>query len=102
LGHYEGVSELPFLLVLRCERQQGDIPGLLDRARQTPLVRRTHTGQAPGNNLAPLCNKLLQQPNIPVRDRVNLLRAKLANLLTAEKFAASAGAAAGASALART
>jgi hypothetical protein len=34
------------------ERQQSDISRLLDRPRQTALVRRTHSGQASRSDLA--------------------------------------------------
>jgi len=76
--------------VARRERQQGDIPGLLDGARQAPLVRSAHPGKPAGHNLAALGHKALQQPDIAVRDRVNLLGAELADLLAAEKLSAAA------------
>jgi hypothetical protein len=68
-----------------------NIPRLLDRTRQSALVRRAYTGQTARHNLPALGHKLLQQTNIPVRDRVNLLRAELAHLLAAEKFVPSTG-----------
>jgi hypothetical protein len=83
-------SEPETLLVSRCKRKQGDVPGLLDGAGQAALVRRTNTREPARHNLAALSHKPLQQTNIAVRDRVNLLRAELANLLAAEKLAASA------------
>jgi hypothetical protein len=85
-------------LVMRGERQQGDIAGLLNGPGQPPLVRGTHAGQAPGNDLASLGDELLQQADIPVGDGVDLLGAELTDLLAAEELAASAGTAARASA----
>jgi hypothetical protein len=73
------------------ERQQGDIPGLLDGASQTALVRGANAGEPPRDNLAALGNEALQQTDIAVRDRVDLLGAELADLLTAEEFSAAAG-----------
>ena len=79
----------------RCERQQRDIPCLLDRLGQAPLVRGANAREPPRHNLAALSHKPLQQANIAIRDCVDLLRTELANLLAAEEFAASAGTAAG-------
>ena len=53
-----------------------------------------HTGQATRNDLAALGDKALQQANVAVRDRVDLLGAELADLLAPEELAA-AGAATG-------
>jgi hypothetical protein len=83
-------------LVPGCERKQGDIPGLLDGARQAALVCGANTSQAPGHNLAALGHKSLQQTHVAVRNRIDLLGAELADLLAAEELAASAGAACGA------
>ena len=77
------------ILVPRGKRQQGDIPSLLDRAGQASLVRGANAGEPPGHNLAALGHETLQQANIAVRDRVDLLSAELADLLAAEKLAAS-------------
>ena len=74
------------------ERQQGDIAGLLDGAGQAALVRGANAGKPPGHDLAALGHKALQQPDIAVRDGINLLGAELANLLAAEELAAAAGA----------
>jgi hypothetical protein len=76
--------------VLRGKRQQGDIPGLLDGAGQTALVRGANAGKTPRHDLAALSHKPLQQPDIAVRNRVNLLGAELADLLAAEEFSATA------------
>jgi hypothetical protein len=84
--------------VPRCERQQGDIPGLLDGAGQTALVLGANTGKPPGHDLAALGHKPLQQANIAVGDRIDLLGAELANLLAAEELAAAAGSTGGPSA----
>jgi hypothetical protein len=73
-----------------CKRQQGDIPGLLDGAGQAALVLGADAGEPPGHDLAALSHEALQQPDIAVRDRVNLLGAELADLLAAEELAASA------------
>jgi len=84
------------MLVTRGKRQQGDVPGLLDGAGQAALVRCTHAGEPPGHDLAAFGNELLQQPYVAVGDRIDLFRAKLADLLAAKELAASAGSAAGA------
>jgi hypothetical protein len=76
---------------MRRERQQGDIPGLLDGACQTALVGGTNTREPPGHDLAALGNELLQKANVPIGDGVDLLGAELANLLAAEELAAPAG-----------
>ncbi len=77
------------ILISRRKRQQGDVPRLLDGARQSALVRGAHTGQTAGDDLAPLGDKLLQQPHIAVVDGVDLLHAELADLLAPEEFASS-------------
>jgi hypothetical protein len=78
-------------LVACCERQQCNVPRLLDGARQPPLVRGADTGQPPRHNLAALSHKLLQQPYVAIRNRIDLFRAELADLLAAEELATSAG-----------
>src|SRR5882724_9076299 len=75
------------ILVPRCKRQQGNVASLFNSARESPLVRGTHTSQAARNNLAPLGHELLQQAYIAVMDRVDLLHAELANLLAPEELA---------------
>jgi hypothetical protein len=80
------------------EGQQGDVPGLLDCTGQTTLVRGAHARQTARHNLSTLGHKPLQQANIAIGNRINLLGAKLAYLLTPEELAASARSAAGASA----
>jgi hypothetical protein len=76
--------------VPRGERQQGDVPSLLDRAGQATLVRGANACEPTRYDFAALCHKPLQQTNIAVRDRVNLLGAELADLLAAEELSASA------------
>jgi hypothetical protein len=87
--------------VPRRERKQGDIPGLLDGAGQAALVSGANAGEPPGHNLAALGYKLLQEPHVAVGNRIDLLRAELADLLAAKEFAAAARAAAGTSTLTR-
>jgi hypothetical protein len=78
-------------LVSGGKRQQRDVPRLLDGFRQAALVRGANAVQPSRNNLAALGHKLLQQAHVAVRNRVDLLRAELADLLAAEELAASAG-----------
>jgi hypothetical protein len=77
-----------------CKRQQSDVPRLLDGPRQTTLMRCADAGQTARHNLSALGYKSLQQTNIAIGDRIDLLGAELANFLAAEKLAASAWAAA--------
>jgi len=72
-----------------CKWQQCDIAGLLNCRRQASLMWRANTGQAARHNLATLGDKLREQPVILVIDGLNLLHAKLANLLAPEIFAAT-------------
>ena len=74
----------------RGEWQQGDVPGLLDGASETTLVRGANASEPPRNDLSALGHKALQQANIAVRDSVNLLGAELADLLAAEELSAAA------------
>jgi hypothetical protein len=68
------------------KRKQGDVTRLLDRLAQTPLVPCANARQTARNDLASLGDKLLQQANVTVRDRIDLLRAELADLLAAEEL----------------
>ena len=68
------------------ERQQCDIPRLLDRPRQPTLMRCAYARQATRRNLPALGDKLHQQPHILVIDGFNLLHAKLANFLAPENI----------------
>jgi len=81
------------------KRQQGDVPGLLDGAGKAALVRGADAGEAAGHDLAALSHKALQQADVAIRNRVDLLGAELADLFAAEELAASAGSALGTSAL---
>jgi hypothetical protein len=85
----------PKKLVPCGERQQGDVPGLLDGAGQAALVCSANAGEPPGYDLAALGHKPLQQPDVAVRDRVDLLSTELADLLAAEELSAAAGSAGG-------
>jgi hypothetical protein len=76
-------------LVPRGKGQQGDVPGLLDGAGQAALMRGAYAGEPPGHDLAALGHKSLQQPDVAVRDRVDLLGAELADFLAAEKLSAA-------------
>ena len=81
--------------MLRGKRQQSNVAGLLDGAGQTALMRGANAGETPRNNFAALGHELLQQPDIAVRNRVDLIGAELADLLAAEELAAAAGPTAG-------
>jgi hypothetical protein len=80
--------------VSRREGQQGDVPGLLDCAGQAALMCCANAGEPTGYDLAALSYKLLQQPDVAVRDRVDLFGTELANFLAAEELSAAARAAA--------
>ncbi len=77
----------------RGKRQQCYVAGLLDGARQTALVLGANAGEPPRNDLAALGHKSLQQSDIAVRNRIDLLGAELAHLLAAKELAAAAGSA---------
>ena len=85
----------------RGKRQQGDVAGLLDGAGQSALVLGANAGEPPRHDLAALGHKSLQQPDIAVRNRIDLLGAELAHLLAAEKLAAATGTAGGPACAAR-
>jgi hypothetical protein len=84
--------------VPRGKGQQGDVPGLLDGAGETALVSSANAGEPPGHDLATLGYEALQQADIAVGYRVDLLGAELADLLAAEELAAAAGSTGGAAA----
>jgi hypothetical protein len=84
-------------LVAGCKRQQSDVACLLDGPRQPPLMGGADAGEAPGDYLAPLGNKLLQQAYIAIVDGIDFLDTELANLLAAKELASAAAGAAGAS-----
>jgi hypothetical protein len=89
---------LKIALVARGKGQQGDVPGLLDGASEAALVGGANAGEPPGHDLAALGHKALQQADIAVGYRVDLLGAELADLLAAEELAAAAGSTGGAAA----
>src|ERR1039457_70127 len=66
------------------ERQQRDVPRLLDRVREPPLMRRAHARNAARHNLAPLRYEGVQHLHVLVVDIVDLLDAEPANLLAPE------------------
>src|SRR5271156_6689298 len=71
------------------EGEQRNVARLLDRQAQAALVAGADTRQTARNDLAPLSYKTLQQANVAVGDRIDLLRAELADLLAAEELAAA-------------
>jgi hypothetical protein len=77
-------------LVPRGEGQQSDVAGLLDGASQTALMGGANAGETPGHDLAALGHEALQQADIAIRNRVDLLGAELADLLAAKELAATA------------
>jgi hypothetical protein len=70
----------------RSERQQGDIPRLLNRIAQPTLMRGANACQTPWNDLAALGHELPEQAHVLIVDRIDLLDAELANLLAAEEL----------------
>ena len=74
----------------RAIKQARDVAGLLDGARQPALVGGADAGKTAGDDLAALGHKLLQQADVAVVDRVDLLGAELADLLAAEELASAA------------
>ena len=82
--------------MLRSKRQQSDVAGLLDGAGQAALVRCTNAGKAARHDLAALGHEALQQANVAIGNRIDLLGAELADLLSTEELAAATGAAAAA------
>src|SRR5260370_38680881 len=61
----------------------------VDGRWQWTVVGSAHPGQATGHDLAALGHELLQQPHLFVVDVVDLLDAKLADLLAAEELASA-------------
>src|ERR1035438_8723218 len=66
------------------ERQQRDVPRLLDRVRQPPLVRRAHARYTARHDLTPLRHAGVQHLHVLVVDIVDLLDAEPAYLLAPE------------------
>src|SRR5260370_41855190 len=69
---------------LRCERQQRDVAGLLDRVGQTPLARSANARDAARHDLAPLGDECVQHLDVFVIDVVDLLDAEAAHFLAPE------------------
>src|ERR1051326_6721957 len=67
-----------------CERQQRDIPCLLDSVGEAALVRRANARNPPRNDLTPLGDKSVQQLYVLVVDIVDLLDAEAAHFLSPE------------------
>src|SRR5207248_4195166 len=82
--HWQLAINYLFLTCTSGERKQRDIPRLLDCRTQAALVRRAHARQTARHDLAAFGDKLRQQAHILVIDRLDFLRAELANLLAAE------------------
>src|SRR5207302_120474 len=76
-------------LEARSEGQQRDVARLLDGQAEAALMPCANTSQAARNDFAALRDKPLQQANIAVGDRVDLLGAELANFLAPEELAAA-------------
>src|SRR4051812_4639126 len=77
------MSRSPYLKRRR-ERQQRDVPRLLDRVREPPLVRSADARNAPGNDLPPLRHERMQQLRVLVIDVVDPLDAETAHFLAPE------------------
>src|SRR6478609_2112647 len=63
------------------ERHQSDVPRLLDRFRQTALVRGTHARDTAGRDLAAFADEASQQTDVFVVDVVDFVDAESAHLL---------------------
>jgi hypothetical protein len=83
-------------LEARSKGQKRDIARLLDGQAEPTLMPCANTRQATRNDFAALGDKTLQQTNVAVGDGVNLLSAKLADLLAPEELAATGAATGGA------
>jgi hypothetical protein len=66
------------------ERDQRNIPRLLDRLSQPALVRRAYARNAPRRNLPALGNERQQQPHFLVIDIVDFIDTEPAHLLAPE------------------
>src|SRR5581483_12016315 len=77
-------AKYPWRLETGCERQQRDVPRLLDRVRQAALMRRAHARDAPRYDLAPLRDEAVQQFRVFIIDVVDLLDAEPADFLAPE------------------
>ncbi len=82
-------SNREFALEARRKGKQSNVPRLLDRQRKPALMPGANARQTARHNLPALRHKALQQPHIAVTDRIDLLRAELANLLAPEELTSS-------------
>src|SRR5690348_9747484 len=82
-------SEQPRVLWPSCVRQQSDVASLLDRGRESPLVRRANPSQPPWDNLPALRHELSEQAYVLVVDCLDLLHAEFADLLAPEILASA-------------
>jgi hypothetical protein len=69
--------------------QQSDVARLFDCPCNPALMRGADTSQAARHDFSTFRDKALQQAHVPVRNRVNLFDAELADLLAAEKLASA-------------
>src|SRR5258707_1395449 len=76
------------IFLLRHIRDERDLAGALDRRLQLALVLGAGAGNAPRQDLAALGHERPDQLHILVVDVVDLVRAELADLATAEQRAA--------------
>src|SRR5580765_1565884 len=76
------------MFLLRHIRNERDLPGALDRRLQLALVLGAGSGNAPRQDLAALGHERPDQLDVLVVDVVDLVRAELADLATAEQRAA--------------
>jgi hypothetical protein len=79
-------KSVAFLCCSAGKWQQCDVACLLDRQTETALMRRAHAGQTTRHNFAAFGDKLCQQANVFVIDRVDFLDTELANFLATEKL----------------
>src|SRR5260370_17933186 len=84
-----GQSSVADYLEARGKGEQGDVARLLDRQAEAALMPGAYARQTARNDLAALGDEALQQTNVAVGDRVDLLGAELANLLAPEELTAA-------------
>src|ERR671914_172589 len=78
--------------LVRCVREQRQLPRAHDRDTQRALMLRARARDAPRQHLAALRHEAAQQLDVLVVDVVDLVRAELADFATPEEPAALAGA----------
>jgi hypothetical protein len=81
-----GKSEASLLCCSAGKWQQCDVARLLDRQTEAALMRRAYARQTTRHNFAAFGDKLGQQANVFVVDRVDFLDTEFANFLATEKF----------------